>query len=224
MNSIVFLDDSIYEIEMVNAFLPEVLAVQYEENSILFSRLRTIFSHALESLPLTPNRSLMYKQDVIREREKAQYKTVEAYLESLEMFFKFSKASKIEEVHRISELSQRTHRCNLSNTHYDVEELLALVATGTNDLFIGNLKDRFGDLGIICAAVVEYTETEAIIQSFYFSCRAFGRNLEYQFLNAVKKECAKKKLESIKGVYRPTEQNSDYVDFYKMNGVEYYYA
>ena len=68
-------------------FLPEVLAVQYEENSILFSRLRTIFSHALESLPLTPNRSLMYKQDVIREREKAQYKTVEAYLESLEMFF-----------------------------------------------------------------------------------------------------------------------------------------
>lgn len=105
---------------------------------------------------------------------------------------------------RAAQLTQRCNQFNLCNTRHTEAEL-----TGKRG-WVYRLKDRFGDLGIVSAVVLEGDR----IETWVLSCRALHRGVETLILNHLKAQGP------LRGEYVPTERNALCKDVLKNHGVE----
>ena len=179
LDSMVFIDDSDFEIGAIRSVLPEVTAVQFKRDSIYealscFNLKRDIDVAAVKQ------RHDVYKTDEYRRELKKHCQTFDKYLASLDMKVDIHEATPIEYA-RISELTQRTNRMT-NGTRYTVEELKAHVTKPEFKLYSVRASDRFSDLGIVGAMAVEDDE----LQLFSLSCRALGRKIETTMLDMIK--------------------------------------
>ena len=179
LDSMVFIDDSNFEVESIRSVLPEVTAVQYRRDSIYealscFNLKRDIDAAAVKQ------RHDAYKTDEYRRELKKHCQTFDEYLASLDMKVDIHEATPIEYA-RISELTQRTNRIT-NGIRYTVEELKAYVTKPEFKLYSVKASDRFSDLGIVGAIAIEGDE----LQLFSLSCRALGRDAEITMLNWIK--------------------------------------
>ena len=175
LESMVFLDDSPFEVEAVRAVLPEVTAICYNRDTVY-----TNFS--CFSLPSRVDgekvrrRTETYRTNEKREQLKRTASTYDEYLASLQMKLAVRVATE-EELVRLAELTQRTNKCT-NGTRYTVEELRRKMNRGYR-LYTVTLSDRFSDLGIVGAIGIE----GAVLELFSLSCRALGRGIEQQMLS-----------------------------------------
>jgi FkbH-like protein len=204
----VFVDDSEYELGLVNAFLPEVDTVKADYSNLSFiDEIKSFFGHAQSS---DLNRTKLYKEQKEREKEKLMFKTVEEYNASLETKYICDFAAK-EHLDRVSELSQRTNQFNMSGKRYSKNDPCVVLYLSASD--------KYGDMGIVGAAMIKNAETAVVIENFMLSCRVFDRGFEYILLDKIKELSHGKNLY---GVYVQTEKNQRYAGFYAENGVLLY--
>ena len=143
--------------------------------------IQRLFESAQSSFDL--NRTILYKEQKNREKEKHHFTSVEDYNLSLETQFDCYIADH-KDLSRLSELSFRTHQFNLSASSYTEEELTLLINDTQVSIFCLSAKDKYGDMGIVGMAIVRAD----VIESFMLSCRVFDRNFELQLLGKIKKE------------------------------------
>ena len=208
-DSMVFADDSDYELGFVSLNLPEITTFKIDHNTPQESTtLGSLFEAVQASSDL--NRTVLYKEQKNREKEKRYFTTVEEYNLSLETQIDCGIAT-TKEISRLSELSFRTHQFNLSARSYTEGELTALMNDSNVSVFYLSAKDKYGDMGIVGMAVLRGD----IIEAFMLSCRVFDRDFELQLLEALKNTAES----SLRGVYVPTHKNHRFADFYLKNGV-----
>lgn len=179
LDSMVFIDDSNFEVESIRNMLPEVTPILYQRDSIYealscFNLKRGIDAAAVKQ------RHDAYKTDEYRRELKKHCQTFDEYLASLDIKVDIHEATPIEYA-RISELTQRTNRMT-NGIRYTVEELKANVIKPEFKLYSVRVSDRFSDLGIVGAIAIEGDE----LQLFSLSCRALGRNIEMTMLAEIK--------------------------------------
>jgi len=215
LDSFVFIDDSDYELGLINALIPEVTTIKVDYNNLYFiQEIKDRFN-----IPNTDiNRTKLYKEQKEREKEKLHFNSVEEYNNSLKTEIICLIASS-DQAERISELSQRTNQFNLSGKRYSVDEIINFINDKNYNVISISIKDKYGDMGIVGASIIKITESTALIDSFYISCRVFGRCCEYALLEIIKNMYTHKK---IFGTYIRTEKNQKYADFFKNNGVNYH--
>lgn len=208
-DSMVFADDSDYELGFVSLNLPEVTTIKVNHATTdTLSALRTLFEAVQPTSDL--NRTQLYKEQKEREKEKRNFTSVEDYNRSLETVITCGPA-KVEELSRLAELSVRTHQFNLSAVSYTEEMLRGLMQSNDTSVYSLSVKDKYGDMGIVGMAVVKNDTIEA----FMLSCRVFDRDLESVLLQAIKEEAAA----PLCGIYRPNGKNERFADFYLNHGV-----
>ena len=211
LDSFVFLDDSDYELGLVNTFLPEVYTIKADYNNLSFiDELENIFSSNESNM----DRTKLYKEQKNREKEKNKFTSIDDYNESLQTKIVFHYDIK-EESPRVSELSQRTNQFNLSGHRYSTEEIESIAVSVSLHFLTLSVSDKYGDMGIIGAAIYEQQENAVIIRAFYLSCRAFGRKFENCMIDEIKKV-----QKDVYGIYKETEKNIKYKLFYPNNGVK----
>lgn len=210
MDSFVFVDDSDYEIGLVKSLLPDITCVKAHSNDWI-NTIATLFSsnHSDEK-----NRTELYREQKEREKVKQKFATVEEYNQSLQTVATCTIAT-MEQIPRLSELSLRTNQFNLSNARYTEEELMNKLSDSEYKVFSLSVSDIYGDMGIVGMAILHHN----IIESFMLSCRAFDRNLELVLLDEVKRNTTS----PLYGIYRSTEKNVRYQDFYEKNGVSLFH-
>ena len=210
IDSFVFVDDSDYELGYVNLNLPQITTIKADFSNMTFiNTISDLFDHVHDTSGL--NRTQAYHDQKQREKEKHRFTTVEEYNESLETVINCEKALS-SEYERIAELSQRTNQFNLSNARYTSEELERMALTKEYAIYSLSIKDKFGDMGIVGAAVV-YENT---IEAFMISCRAFDRGIEKHLIDKIKKDLATE----ISGIYIKSDKNKRFENFYRDNGVK----
>jgi FkbH-like protein len=91
------------------------------------------------------------------------------------------KAAQENKLDRISELFQRTTQFNTNGRRFTVAELKALIGDSRAHVFSIEVADRFGDQGLVGAAVVEGGEIVGLV----LSCRVLGLGVEHTFLKHV---------------------------------------
>lgn len=208
LESMVFVDDSDYEIGFVRVNLPEISCVKMDYADPVCDAVVAFFAdvHATSEL----NRTQLYAEQKAREKEKLHFTSVEEYNTSLETHAEVLSAS-ADDVARLSELSERTNQFNLSARRYTVGELSAMLREGACEMLALRVSDKYGDMGIVGMAVIR----DGVLEAFMLSCRAFDRGFETVLLNAAK-ACTG---EVPRGVYVATDKNRRYANFYKDNGV-----
>ena len=82
--------------------------------------------------------------------------------------------------------------------------------------------DVYGDMGLIGAAVLAFTEGHAVVTHFWLSCRVFHRGFEDAMLSELCKASAEAGCTGLQGVYNPTDKNQKFADFYEKHGVSLY--
>ena len=221
LDSLVFVDDSPIERELVKNALPEVHVPDFpKDTSMLESFAIEISRKYFPILKLTDedlNKTNQYKVEQKRNEIRQKSISIEEYLESLEMKKTFRQIDETD-VTRAAQLTQKTNQFNLTTRRYTESDIWNMKRSEDHQVWIGELEDKFGSYGKVILAIVKFEENAAIVDTFLMSCRVMGRNIEKDFLSEIEKEVSLKGKNRIIGAYISTTKNSVVKDFWVENG------
>ena len=115
---------------------------------------------------------------------------------------------------RIAQLTQKTNQFNLTTPRHSESEIQHLTDSEHADVLFVQLKDKFGDYGIIGVSILRYNKEQANIEAFLLSCRAIGRGVEDILLEKTMTLARNHGCKEIKGIYKPTPKNMQVEKFY----------
>jgi FkbH-like protein len=176
-DSVLFLDDSSFELEQVRAVLPEVRVLKAEEYKNLLSRPEFDVPVTEESA----NRRSLYQvestRQVIKEGFGEDYK---AFLKHCDIRMTLS-AMTSRSLERVHELTQRTNQMNFSGNRYDRSRLSEILQSPHVDTYVIQCEDKFGSYGVVGFAIVDKREPR--LTDLMFSCRIQAKRVEHAFLS-----------------------------------------
>ena len=187
LDSMVFIDDSIHEIDLVKKSLPEVMTILFEPNSIYEKLL------CLNLLPVSDYKNIAarnntYKTNVKRVDLKNQVQSYDDYLSTLATKVVIKPMVKTE-IGRVVELSQRTNRFTNGRRLTEME-MQQIYADNSYVKYIVNITDKFGDMGLVGAIILH----NGFLELICLSCRVLGRNIEKNVFDYIKEH---HKIESV---------------------------
>ena len=198
LDSIVFIDDSEFEIQALRNLLPQVSAIRFDEQ--IYKKLFEFhFKYPINSSDVMI-RHVTYRSNIQRKQLQHQCVNISDYISALDMKISITKSVN-SEIQRIAELSQRANKCT-NGMRYTANELESLIENEKMDLYSVYVKDRFSDLGLVgCIGILKMK-----LIFFVLSCRALGRNVEEQMINFIKD----KKITDF--LFTSTQKNNELFD------------
>jgi FkbH-like protein len=224
LDSIVFVDDSDFETELIKKSLPEITVLKvpskvYEYPSMLRDNLGLFFS--VSQSDEDQNKTQLYKQQAMRASEEKKIGNIDDYLSSLGLTLKvyIDDASRIS---RIAQISQKTNQFNLTTIRYTELEVTKLVSDDSVKVVSIGVSDKFGDNGITGLCVLKFDRNKKVakIDTLLMSCRVLGRNIEYAFMDVIADLAIKENVMKIYATYMKTAKNEQVCDFYERCGLE----
>jgi FkbH-like protein len=219
LDSVLFLDDSAFERNLVRELLPEVCVpelpadaadyVPYLESLNLFEA--TQFSDE------DARRADLYSANALREDEEQRFATVGEYLASLETTAVFERFDD-RHMPRIAQLVQRTNQFNLTTIRHSEQELRQFAEDPEYFPFYVTLSDRFGDSGLISVVIGKADGARLDIVSWLMSCRVIARRVEEFVLDRLVSTARAAGITELRGRYRPTRKNGIVAGHYERLG------
>jgi FkbH-like protein len=214
LDSFLFIDDNPVERDRVRQRLPEV-EVWGED---MFGLRRRLLNDPRLQLPVitaeAAARSTLVKAQIERQHLRAETSDEARYIESLQIQCRFECLTATSAgLERVEELFQRTTQFNTTGRKFPANELTALAGNPDASLFALDVSDRFGNHGLVGAAVV----AEGEILGLVLSCRALGMGIEHTFLRHIL-DALKASSASVRGRIIPTSRNIPVRNLYRDNG------
>lgn len=221
IDSLVFVDDSDFEINLIQEQLPQVVCMQvpgaiFEYPKQLAEIINTYFYFSDSKADL--DKTNQYKQQAQRNQSKRQFGDIESYLKSLEMEVTFH-VDDANEIERVAQLTQKTNQLNLCTNRYTDAQIEGIKDCEKQSYISLSVKDKFGDSGLTGVAIVSFTEGKGVINDFLMSCRVMGRNIEFVFIDYIIDYLKSKGCDSVAAQYIPTMKNKPVSEFYDKAGL-----
>ncbi len=220
-DSLVFVDDNPAECELVRQMLPEVEVVQLPKDPSGYAAL-LLDLPSLERLAIAAEdrrKTEQYREQAEREAARAVVGTdMQAYLASLGTEATIWPATRAE-LTRVHQLFAKTNQFNLTTKRYQPADVERFIAAAEWHLEVVSAKDRFGELGIIAALLLERRGPDLVLDSLVMSCRAMGRSIETVIANRIKAIArAERPAGRLLAEFRPTAKNKPAADFLERQG------
>ena len=216
IDSLVFLDDSKANRQMMREALPEVSIVDLPDDPALY--LRTVANlRVFDSLQLTAEdraRGKMYADQRKRVEFEKTATDIDGYLKGLGTVVTLEIANKFN-IPRISQLTQKTNQFNTTTRRYLEDEIARMASSDHYLVAAVKVEDKFGDSGTTGVAIVEKDSGKWKIDSFLLSCRVIGRGVEDALLAYIIAEARRAGAKAIVGEFIPTKKNLPAKDFFK---------
>lgn len=180
-DSMVFVDDSPYEIENIKNNLPKVTTILFSKDEELYNKFRCFNLEIKSDEEQIKTRMESYKHNQIRKQLYNGNNDIDEFNQKLNTSIQI-KISDKSEYKRIAELSQRVNRCT-NGTRYSLGQLKRLYCNDYYRLYSVYLSDTLGDLGLISSFGVYNNHLDFIC----ISCRALGRNVDKEIITFLKK-------------------------------------
>jgi FkbH-like protein len=222
LDSLVFVDDSQFEADLVRTALPEVEVIHLPENRAVEYKYILASCGLFDTLALSEedkNRGAMYKAEAARKELLSTTTDMKTYLSSLEMQLEIRFPDTFS-TPRVAQLTQKTNQFNLTTRRYSESNIREFLEASNSDVILLKVRDKFGDYGIVGACILRYDEVTALIDSFLLSCRVIGRGVEEAFLAEALKLAAQKNCQIVVGEYYASAKNAQVKDFYVKQGFQ----
>ena len=216
--SLVFVDDNPAEREIVTSQFSDVVAPKIDsvENYIQIMDRQGAF----ETVNLSDDdrrRSEMYQKNKERLALQHSFADYKEYLSSLEMRAEIVPFEKVS-YGRIAQLINKSNQFNLTTRRYSQEQVEEMAGSPDYITLQGRLIDKFGDNGIVSMVIGHIVENECLVDLWVMSCRVLKRDLEFAMMDALVRECQRRSLKKILGMYIPTAKNALVKDHYEILG------
>jgi FkbH-like protein len=222
LDSFIFMDDNPVECAEVQANCPEVLTFQVPaalESIPTF--LKNIW--AFDRLQVTAEdrqRTELYQRNLAREQFRQAAPTLQDFLTELKLDIQILPLSP-ETIARASQLTQRTNQFNMTTVRRSDGEIRELDRLGSWQCLVVEVKDRFGDYGLVGLIIFEIGANAIDVDTFLLSCRVLGRGVEYRMLSSVAKIAEERGLSHVNVPFRPTGKNQPALNFLQRVGASF---
>ncbi|MEX2216966.1 MAG: HAD-IIIC family phosphatase [Phycisphaeraceae bacterium] len=214
IDSFIFIDDNPVECAQVQAALPQVLVLNLpKEDAAIPGFLKHVweFDH-LKVTGEDRKRTEMYRQNVAREQAMKQSITFDDFLTSLNLQI-ILREPDAQAMPRVAQLTQRTNQFNFTTLRRTQPEIETALNSGKLHCLIVEVKDRFGDYGLVGLMLYELTANELKIDSFMLSCRVLGRGVEHRMLQRLGEIAKERRLAFVHAPLIPTKKNIPALNF-----------
>lgn len=223
IDSIVFVDDSSFEINLIKEQIPEIVSLQvpvtlHAYPDFLLQNIYKYFNFSLNSEDV--KRTEIYKQQFEREREKHTHKSIDEYLSSLNITLTVFKDD-IMQIPRISQLTQKTNQFNTTTKRYTESQIANMMSDINEHIFAVSVEDKFGDNGLTAVCIVKAdleNKKNCNIDSFLMSCRIIGRNIEFVIFDYIMNWLVSHNYTTVTAEYTLTKKNQQVQSFYSSMG------
>jgi FkbH-like protein len=222
LDSIVFVDDSEFEVNMVRNAIPEVEVLHLKKDKTVEYRNILASCGLFDTLTISAEdreRGAMYKVEAQRRQMQGQASDLETYLQSLEMVIEVKVADNFT-LPRIAQLTQKTNQFNLTTRRYSEADIKTYMDATDIDVLSLRLMDKFGDSGLVGVCILKYSAKNAVIDTFLLSCRVLGRGIEDVFVIHALRLSRQRGCEAVIGEFYPTAKNAQVGEFFPKQGFE----
>ena len=209
-DSMVFLDDSLFERNMVRENIQGITVPELPEDPADYLEhlyVLNLFETATYSNEDT-KRTALYHVEAQRKEDQEKFANEDDFLESLNMVSTVEPFTKFN-IPRVAQLSQRSNQFNLRTVRYSEADIAEISLSSTHFGFSFTLEDKFGDNGIICAVILKKEDKNALfVDTWFMSCRVLMRGMENFVLNTLVEFAQQKGYLLVIGEYLPTLKNN----------------
>lgn len=219
-DTMVFIDDSAFERNMVREFIPDICVPEMPEDPADY--LEYLYSlNLFETVSYSEEdalRTKLYQLDALRTTAQSQFTNEEDYLDSLKMQSVVAPFNTFN-IPRVAQLSQRSNQFNLRTVRYAEADIRRIAEDPVYYPFAFTLEDKFGDNGLIAVVILKEESPDTLfIDTWFMSCRVLKRSMENFTLNTLAAYASGKGYLYLKGEYIPTAKNDMVRDHYKNLG------
>lgn len=223
LDSLVFLDDSDFECDLIKDRLPAVDVRKVPQRLYEYPDYIRAFADELfyttHQTREDAGRSRLYAARDQAMQAKASFDDIETYLRSLDISADM-REMQTQDVARVSQLTQKTNQFNVAKTVYSEGDIQVFHTSADHTVFVADVSDRYGKLGLTNVCIVKRTGADdLLIDTFLMSCRVFERNLEFAFLDHVisalkqAKDCT-----TLRAQFKSTPKNAVAKPFFEKMG------
>jgi FkbH-like protein len=221
LDSLVFLDDSPFEIEGVRSQLPMVKTIQVPtslfEYPALAAGLKDLFLVS-EITEESASKTSQYRLVTEASKERGSHSSEAQFLASLQLKVEVRRNDRAS-APRVAELTQKSNQFNLTTRRRTVSEVVGLMESDEFDVYSIHVSDKFGDSGLTGVVVIRYgLSGEAAIDTFLLSCRVLGRGVETSIWAEPLQAARDRGSATIAADYLPTAKNGQVRDFWDRLG------
>ena len=206
LDSFVFLDDNPVECGQVRAALPQVVTMQLPPEPDVASFLRHLW--AFDKLSITGEdvrRTSLYRENAARQIHEESATDIAEFIESLQLQIDIASPQETEWP-RVAQLTQRTNQFNFTTKRRTEPELRSALAEGAIVLRV-NVRDRFGDYGLVGLVVTTVEFGCLAVDTFLLSCRVLGRGVEHALIRRIGELAVERDLTCVNLPYIQTSKN-----------------
>jgi FkbH-like protein len=221
LDTFVFLDDNPVERELVRQMLPDVLVVDLPRDASQYrATLESLTDFELLAITKEDEqRAGQYQANRKRQTLERASGSLDAYLRSLEIRARVASAEP-HHVARLVQMFNKTNQFNATTRRYQTPDMERLLASAAHHVYVLEVADRFGDHGLVGAAIAVEEAEAWRIDSVLLSCRAMGLSAETVLLKRIYDAARAKNAPRLVGEFIPTKKNGPAADFYSRHGFQ----
>jgi FkbH-like protein len=186
-NSLVFIDDNPTERELVMQYTDAIVPKFPNSPTDLPEFIDEVDLKYFSKYSVTKEDLKKSKQyiDNIR-RNKAQKKSFDfdSFIKELNLEMEVSYNNLNDKI-RLSQLTQKTNQFNFTTKRYSELDIENFIKKKDSHVFVGSVKDKFGDYGKVIACIIIEKPNEYVIDTFLMSCRVISKQIENYFFNFI---------------------------------------
>ncbi len=214
LESFVILDDNPLECAEMQAVCPEALVLQLPADQALIPSFLThtwCFDRALVT-DVDRARTLLYRQNSARRQLQAQSLTLEDFLAQLNLEVTIAPATPAQ-LPRLAQLTQRTNQFNLTTIRRSEAEIRAFCAAEGNRALAVEVRDRFGDYGLVGVVLLALDRDALHVDTLLLSCRVLGKRVEHHLAVHLGEIARQQAIPLVRMRYTRTARNQPALDF-----------
>ena len=159
----------------------------------------------------------MYAEQRQRSELQSAVTSMEDYYRSLEMVATIGMVDDAR-LPRVAQLTQKTNQLNMTTRRYSEQEIAAFAADPDARVYWINVRDRFGDNGVVGVMIVRTEGETWAFDTFLMSCRVIGRTVETAMLATVTEDALAAGATRLAGWFLPTRKNAPAEAIYADHG------
>lgn len=174
----VFIDDNILEIQKVKHYISNINTIHLKEISKIFDYLNKDFR--FQKIKYTEEDKKKYEQYKIKskfENLKISKKTSKSFYKNLKQKINFLKLND-SNFERCLQIFNKTNQFNFTLNRYNEVKLKKIRESKLFSVNLFNVRDKFGDHGLVGAYIIRLEKKSCKIVEFAMSCRVLSRKIE----------------------------------------------
>lgn len=221
LDSFVFVDDSLFELEAVREQLPMVRVFQVPQRLTDYPALMREVSELFLAGGVSAesrSKTRQYRQLSEAASLQAGFASQEDYLRSLGLKVTLQRDATAQ-IARISELMNKSNQFNLTTCRLMPGEVARLMESPQATVYSFSVSDRLADHGITGVLITEEEGDTVQVHSFLMSCRVIGRGVEFSVWKAVFDDARSRGKTVLRAAYVPSAKNAQVADFFDRLGL-----